>query len=119
MNASLRALAQASAESVRTIQLAWNPPPGREECRALRSLRWLPAGDDGKSGQIDEGLSLLAKAAFDFGELFLAAELTETGLAEIARCAICLATGEWPARLHDVEEVDIEELRAMTQESGR
>jgi TRAP-type mannitol/chloroaromatic compound transport system permease small subunit len=41
------------------------------------------------------------------------------GLAEIARCAICLATGEWPARLHDVEEVDIEELRAMTQESGR
>jgi TRAP-type mannitol/chloroaromatic compound transport system permease small subunit len=39
------------------------------------------------------------------------------GLAEIVRCAICLRTGEWPQRLHDVEEVDIEELKAMTQEA--
>ena len=41
------------------------------------------------------------------------------GLAEIARCVICLRTGQWPQRLHDVEEVDIEELRAMTQEGPR
>jgi TRAP-type mannitol/chloroaromatic compound transport system permease small subunit len=40
------------------------------------------------------------------------------GLAEIARCMICLRTGVWPQRLHDVEEVDIDELKAMTQESG-
>jgi TRAP-type mannitol/chloroaromatic compound transport system permease small subunit len=40
------------------------------------------------------------------------------GLAEIARCMICLRTGEWPQRLHDVEEVDIDELKAMTQEGG-
>ena len=39
------------------------------------------------------------------------------GIAEIVRCAICLRTGEWPQRLHDVEEVDIEELKAMTQEA--
>jgi TRAP-type mannitol/chloroaromatic compound transport system permease small subunit len=34
------------------------------------------------------------------------------GLAEIARCVICLKTGAWPRRAHDVEEVDVEELKA-------
>lgn len=28
------------------------------------------------------------------------------GLAEVARCVICLRTGEWPPRLHDVEETE-------------
>jgi TRAP-type mannitol/chloroaromatic compound transport system permease small subunit len=29
------------------------------------------------------------------------------GLAEILRCLVCLRTGEWPARLKDVEEIDV------------
>ena len=29
------------------------------------------------------------------------------GLAEIVRCIVCLRTGEWPARLADVEEIDV------------
>jgi TRAP-type mannitol/chloroaromatic compound transport system permease small subunit len=29
------------------------------------------------------------------------------GLAEIVRCIVCLRTGEWPARLQDVEEIDV------------
>ena len=29
------------------------------------------------------------------------------GLAEIARCILCLRTGAWPARLEDVEEIDV------------
>ncbi|MBM3596812.1 MAG: TRAP transporter small permease subunit [Alphaproteobacteria bacterium] len=29
------------------------------------------------------------------------------GLTEIARCVVCLRTGEWPARLKDVEEIDV------------
>jgi len=29
------------------------------------------------------------------------------GLAEIARCIECLRTGAWPARLEDVEEIDV------------
>jgi TRAP-type mannitol/chloroaromatic compound transport system permease small subunit len=29
------------------------------------------------------------------------------GFAEIARCAICLRTGEWPSRLKDVAEIDV------------
>lgn len=28
------------------------------------------------------------------------------GLVEVARCVICIRTGEWPRRLHDVEELD-------------
>jgi TRAP-type mannitol/chloroaromatic compound transport system permease small subunit len=31
------------------------------------------------------------------------------GLAEIARCVMCLKTGEWPSRLHDVAEIDVVE----------
>jgi len=27
--------------------------------------------------------------------------------AEIVRCAVCLKTGEWPSRLHDVAEIDV------------
>jgi TRAP-type mannitol/chloroaromatic compound transport system permease small subunit len=29
------------------------------------------------------------------------------GFAEIVRCVVCLRTGEWPARLEDVEEIDV------------
>jgi TRAP-type mannitol/chloroaromatic compound transport system permease small subunit len=29
------------------------------------------------------------------------------GVAEIVRCVVCLRTGQWPARLHDVAEIDV------------
>ncbi len=28
------------------------------------------------------------------------------GFAELIRCVICLRQGEWPQRLHDVEEIE-------------
>jgi TRAP-type mannitol/chloroaromatic compound transport system permease small subunit len=31
------------------------------------------------------------------------------GVAEIVRCVVCLRTGAWPARLKDVEEIDVVE----------
>ena len=34
------------------------------------------------------------------------------GAAEIARCVICLRCGAWPRRAGDVEEVDVEKLKA-------
>jgi TRAP-type mannitol/chloroaromatic compound transport system permease small subunit len=40
------------------------------------------------------------------------------GLAEILRCVSCLRHGAWPPRLHDVEEVDLEELRQLTQDGS-
>ena len=35
------------------------------------------------------------------------------GLVEIARCVICIRDGEWPSREQDVEEVDVDKLKAM------
>jgi TRAP-type mannitol/chloroaromatic compound transport system permease small subunit len=35
------------------------------------------------------------------------------GVVEIIRCAICIRDGEWPTREADVEEVDLEKLKAM------
>jgi TRAP-type mannitol/chloroaromatic compound transport system permease small subunit len=41
------------------------------------------------------------------------------GVVEIIRCIICLKQGEWPSREEDVEEVDIEKLKAMvTHDEG-
>lgn len=35
------------------------------------------------------------------------------GIIEILRCIVCLRDGKWPRRLDDVEEVDVEKLKAM------
>lgn len=35
------------------------------------------------------------------------------GVVEIVRCALCLRNGEWPSREEDVEEVDVDKLKAM------
>jgi TRAP-type mannitol/chloroaromatic compound transport system permease small subunit len=35
------------------------------------------------------------------------------GVVEIIRCVICIRDGEWPSREEDVEEVDVEKLKAM------
>ena len=35
------------------------------------------------------------------------------GFVEILRCIVCLKKGEWPSRLADVEEVDVEKLKEM------
>lgn len=35
------------------------------------------------------------------------------GIAEMARCVLCLRDGEWPSRKADVVEVDVEKLKAM------
>jgi TRAP-type mannitol/chloroaromatic compound transport system permease small subunit len=34
------------------------------------------------------------------------------GIVEIVRCVLCLKEGKWPLRLQDVEEVDVEKLKA-------
>jgi TRAP-type mannitol/chloroaromatic compound transport system permease small subunit len=35
------------------------------------------------------------------------------GLVEIVRCVMCLQQGQWPSREQDVEEVDVDKLKAM------
>lgn len=42
------------------------------------------------------------------------------GCVEIVRCVVCLRQGEWPAREADVEEVDVDKLKAMVHaDEGR
>src|ERR1700687_1505163 len=38
------------------------------------------------------------------------------GVAEIVRCVVCLQTGEWPSRLHDVAEIDVIEEQLADSE---
>jgi TRAP-type mannitol/chloroaromatic compound transport system permease small subunit len=38
------------------------------------------------------------------------------GVAEIVRCVVCLRTGQWPARLHDVKEMDVLEEQLAQSE---
>ena len=35
------------------------------------------------------------------------------GVVEIIRCLICIRQGEWPSRVEDVEEVDVDKLKEM------
>ena len=41
------------------------------------------------------------------------------GCVEIVRCVLCLRHGEWPAREPDVEEVDVDKLKAMVHADER
>lgn len=38
------------------------------------------------------------------------------GVAEMLRCVVCIRTGEWPARLHDVEEMETAILHQVEDE---
>jgi len=38
------------------------------------------------------------------------------GIAEVVRCVVCLKTGEWPSRLHDVAEIDVVEEQLANSE---
>ena len=50
---------------------------------------------------------------FKFFIPFAGAILLLQGLVEIARCVICIREGAWPSREQDVEEVDVDKLKAM------
>ena len=40
------------------------------------------------------------------------------GIVEILRCVVCLRQGSWPERMKDVEEIDLDELKAMVKDDG-
>ena len=41
------------------------------------------------------------------------------GIAQVCRCIICLRTGEWPAHLEDVEELEVSLLQQHEEEEGK
>jgi TRAP-type mannitol/chloroaromatic compound transport system permease small subunit len=50
---------------------------------------------------------------FKFFIPFAGGVLLAQGLVEIARCVLCIRDGYWPSREQDVEEVDVDKLKAM------
>jgi len=48
-----------------------------------------------------------------------AALLSLQGLAEVLRCVICLREGQWPPRLHDAEELELQILKEHAAKSGQ
>ncbi len=47
-----------------------------------------------------------------------AALIALQGLAEVLRCVVCLREGQWPARLHDVEELEAQILKEYAAKSA-
>jgi TRAP-type mannitol/chloroaromatic compound transport system permease small subunit len=41
------------------------------------------------------------------------------GIVEIIRCVRCIRDGEWPSRVADVEEVDVDKLKEMVHVTDR
>ncbi|MBI5069300.1 MAG: TRAP transporter small permease subunit [Deltaproteobacteria bacterium] len=71
----------------------------------------------GESWAIRERSGIMAEGPFIYPFKtfipFAGALLLVQGVAEIARCVICLRSGEWPSRKEDVVEVDVDKLKAM------
>ena len=45
--------------------------------------------------------------------------LTLQGIAEVMRCVLCLKEGDWPARLHDVDELEDQLAQLHTSEQAK
>jgi len=50
---------------------------------------------------------------------FGAGLLALQGFADVLRCIICMQNNEWPARLHDVEELEKQILEEYARKSGQ
>lgn len=84
---------------------------------AGESWSYMPFGPDGRRGEI----SINSPAGVPVSPLktilpVAACFLFLQGIAECGRCVICLRSGAWPQRVHDVEELE-EQLLKQIQES--
>ena len=81
------------------------------------AMAWAGFNYAGESWMINEHSTITAngppiypfKAIIPFAGVCLLVQ----GFAEIARCVMCLKNNKWPSRQEDVEEVDVDKLRAM------
>jgi TRAP-type mannitol/chloroaromatic compound transport system permease small subunit len=86
---------------------------------ALAWAGWEYAGD---SFRIREHSSISANGPpiYPFKMIipFAGALLLLQGIVEILRCFVCIRDGQWPSRQQDVEEVDVDKLKAMVGQAG-
>ncbi|MEO8486707.1 MAG: TRAP transporter small permease subunit [Betaproteobacteria bacterium] len=81
------------------------------------ALVWAGYVFAGESWAIREGSNITADGPpyYPFKSIIpvAGAFLLVQGIVEIIRCVICLKQGDWPSRIADVEEVDVEKLKKM------
>ena len=81
------------------------------------ALAWAGINFAGESWAINEHSNVTADgpALYPFKTIvpIAGALLLLQGVVEIIRCIVCLQTGEWPQRMSDVEEVDVNKLKEM------
>jgi len=80
---------------------------------ALSYAGWHFAADSAAIRETTFAAQALPLYPFKFVIPIAGALLLAQGAAEIVRCVQCLRQGEWPSREPDVEEVDVEKLKAM------
>ena len=64
------------------------------------------------------GANHLALAVIVTTAIMTSSDSLLQGLVEIARCVVCLRQGAWPSREQDVEEVDVDKLKALVTREG-
>jgi TRAP-type mannitol/chloroaromatic compound transport system permease small subunit len=81
------------------------------------ALCWAGYRYAGESWAINEHSNITAEGPpiYPFKTIIpiAGAVLLLQGIVEMIRCVICLRDGDWPSREIDVEEVDIDKLKAM------
>jgi len=83
---------------------------------AMESWSYMPYGPDGRPGEVSIfspiGVPVSPlKTILPVAAFFLFIQ----GVAEVLRCIICIRTGRWPERMHDVEELE----KVLVQERER
>jgi TRAP-type mannitol/chloroaromatic compound transport system permease small subunit len=80
---------------------------------ALTYAGWSFFNDSLKINEQTFSADPLPLYPFKFVIPFAGALLLMQGIVEIVRCVICIRDGEWPSRVEDVEEVDVDKLKQM------
>lgn len=80
------------------------------------ALVWAGYGYAADSWRIDEHSNITSEGppVYPFKTVIplAGALILVQGIVEIIRCIICLKDGDWPSREEDVEEVDVDKLKA-------
>jgi TRAP-type mannitol/chloroaromatic compound transport system permease small subunit len=87
---------------------------------AVESIGYMPYGADGPRGEISIN-SPIGVPVFPLKILLVVASsiLFLQGIAEAIRCVQCLKSGEWPARVHDVEELETQLTKQHQEELSK
>ena len=80
---------------------------------ALTWAGWIFAGDSLAIRESTFSATPLPLYPFKFMIPLGGGMLLLQGCVEIVRCVLCIRDGAWPSREQDVEEVDVEKLKAM------